>query len=134
MQQRLGARRSDILRFARLDHCAVERGQRFCQQGVLARNPVEPARGGAQGGERTVGPFPDMAQFLQIAGQPLALLHVGPGGGERASSPAMRFQRGQFGQMREQQILIQRACSTSPRAASSRSRGLPRVPARRHAR
>ena len=44
MAQRLGGAGELVFRLARLDHRAVERGERFGQQRMLAGDPVEPPR------------------------------------------------------------------------------------------
>ena len=106
VDQRLGGGLQLFLRLARFDHRAVERAQRFGQQRMFGRDPVEPPCCHAQRCERRVRAFPQMPQFLEIARQLLALLHVRAGCGEPRLFARLRFERGQFGEMREQQILV----------------------------
>ena len=56
-----------------------------------------------------------MAQFLQIARQPFAFLHVGAGTRERFLLPFQRLERGQFGQTRQQQIPVGGGLSSETR-------------------
>ena len=104
--ERFGGALQPLLGLARLDHRAVERGERLGQQRMLLGDPVEPPRRHAQRRQRRVRAFPDMAQFLEIARQLLALLHRRAGPGEPRFLAGLRFERGQLRQMRKQQILI----------------------------
>ena len=106
VDQRLGCRLELVFGLAGFDYRAVERRQRFGQQRVLGGNPVKPTRGDAQRCERRIRAFPQVPQFFQIARQLLALLHVGACFGEPRFLARLRFERSQFGEMREQQVLV----------------------------
>ena len=76
-----------------------------------------------------------MLQFGKIAGQTLPLLHVGAGRGEFRFLPLLRGKRGEFGQMREQQVTIRRRLGDGGAAFVQRvCRAAPRLPRRFHAR
>ena len=76
-----------------------------------------------------------MAQFLQIAGELLALLHGCAGFSEPRLLPCLRFQRGEFSQMRQQQILIRlRLIQRGPRLIQLVARIAPFGPALLHLR
>ena len=106
VHQRLGRRRQLVLGFARLDHRAVERRQRLGQQRMFGRDPVEPPRRHPQRSERRIRTLPQMPQFLEIARQFLALLHRAARFGQPCFLARLRFERGQLGEMCEQQVLI----------------------------
>ena len=106
MDQRLGGFLQLFLGLGRFEDRPVERTQRLGQQLVLARDPVEPPGGGAQLAQRRVRTFPDMAQFLKIARQALALLHRSACLGQPRFLARLRFDLRQFGKVREQQVLF----------------------------
>ena len=104
--QRLGGPRELVLGLARLDHCAIERGQRLAQQRMLGSDPVEPPRRAAQARQRRIGSGPQVLEFGKVARQPLALLHVRAGRGEFLLLTHHRRERGQFGQMRQPHVAV----------------------------
>ncbi len=134
--QGFGGGLQSLLRLARLDHRPVETGQRLCQQRMLLGYAVEPAGGTAHLRERCVGAIPEGAQFFEVTGQPLALLHVGAGIGELFFLACLRFDGGEFGKMGEQQVLVtarlldRRARLFQP--CHGRSPALPRLSHARH--
>ena len=95
-----------VLRLPRLDHRAIKRGECLGEQRMLGRDPVEPPGSGAQVGERRVRTVPQMAQFLEVAGQLLALLHRAAGFGEPILLAFLGRQRGQLGEVGKQQVLV----------------------------
>ena len=124
-----------VLRLARLDHRAVERGQRFGQQGMLSGDPVQPPRRAAQGRQRRIRSGPQVLQFREIARQALPLLHRRARFGELFLLAHFGFQRGQFGQMRQQQIVIGRRLRNRRACAVERfARRTPCAPGRVHRR
>ena len=134
MHQRLPRSSQLVLCLARLNHCTVERRQRLCQQRMFGGDPVQLARRAAQHGERRIRSFPDMAQLFQIARQLLALLHIGAAFGEAGFLACHRFQRGQFGKMRDQQVLIgPRLIYLRPRSVQPLLRASPALPRSSHA-
>ncbi len=106
VHQRLGGRLELRLGLARLDHRPVKRRQRFGEQRVLGRDPVQFARGDAQGGERRIRTLPDMAQLVEIAREALALLHAGAGAGELGLLAHHGHERSQFGEMRARELFL----------------------------
>ena len=75
-----------------------------------------------------------MAQHLEIAGQPLALLHIGAPQRELVLLARFGRERGQFRQMRQQQILVGFGLGSGCAGSiGNAARGLPRLPRRAQA-
>ena len=67
MVQRLGRAGQPVFGLARLDHRAVQGGQRLAQQRMFARDPVQPPRRAAQGSQGRIRSGPQVLQFGEIA-------------------------------------------------------------------
>ena len=106
--ERFGGAGQAVLRLPRLDHRPVERPQRLGEQRMLAGDAVEPAGGAAQRGQRRIRSGPEVLQFGEIARQPLALLHRRARLGELRLLAGDGRERGQFLEVREQQVLVGR--------------------------
>ena len=75
MQKGFGSCAELVFSFTGLDQRSVKRRQGLCKQRMLTANPIKPTGGNTQTCKGRIRTLPDMAQFFQVAGKLLTLLH-----------------------------------------------------------